>query len=124
MAEQAIITSKLIKERIRRDKLQVLEEWHREESTGSREEQLEREQNQQEPSITDSDKDPIEELEDYLNSDPVLPRAITEPEIIINLDSEISQVLQDIDGEDEISLSILDNSVPFQDLEGDTEGYP
>ena len=45
---QATITSKLIRERYHRDNLDKMEELHRAESSGARDQQLEQEQNQQE----------------------------------------------------------------------------
>ena len=117
VTEQATVTSRIIKERVRRDNLNVMEQLHRAESCGSRNEQLEREQNEQE---SESDRDPMEELEDYLASSEDIPQSVIEPAIELTIDS----VLEDIGGDDEVSLSLLEKSPLFKDLDGDNEAYP
>ena len=57
---QASVTAKLIKERIRRDKMDELENLHRAECSGGRSERIEQEQNEQEQ--------PAESDDDFLNS--------------------------------------------------------
>ena len=113
--EQAIITSRIIKERIRRDNLAAMEKLHQKESSGPREEQLEQEQIQQEY-VSESDQ---EDLEDYLgSSEPdLLPQSVVEPAIELTIDAEISQALKDI--QEPQSMSLL-----FPELEGENEAYP
>ena len=84
-----------------------MEELHRAESSGAREEQIEQEQNQQEPAIG-SDSDDFFENSDFLPN-------IMEPSI----------ELQEIDGDDEISLSLLDPSIQeLAEIQGTDECYP
>ena len=107
--EQAIVTANLIKERVRRDKLDELEKLHQQESSGERNERIGQEHQQQEQEQTsDSDSDFLE------NSD--LPREIAEPSVEITE----TENLQEIPGENEPSLSLL----PLQELEGTAEVYP
>ena len=115
MKEQAIITSRIIKERIRRDNMAAMEKLHQKESSGPREEQLEQEQIQQEY-VSESDQ---EDLEDYLgSSEPdLLPQSVVEPAIELTIDAEISQALKDI--QEPQSMSLL-----FPELEGENEAYP
>ena len=107
--EQAVITAKLIMERLRRDKLDQLEEWHRAESSGARGQQIEQEQNQQEQ---DSD--------DFFENSGGLLRHITEPSIELTVNG-----LPDIEGDDEVSLSILTPTIQeLSEIEGMDESYP
>ena len=53
-----------------------------------------------------------------------MPRKIIEPAIEITVEQELPESLAEIVGEDEISLTLLDQS-PVQDLEGPTnDEYP
>ena len=94
----------------------MLEAQHRAESAGARRKQIEQEQSQQEPQ---TDTETETDSEDFFeNSD--LPRDITEPAIEIT-----ENELQDLEGEDEISLSILNQTLNvLNDLEGNDESYP
>ena len=106
MIEQARITARLIKERIFRDKMAIMEEWHQEESSGAREELVEQEQIQQEHETTSNVSDNF-----FSNSDQDdVPRNIAEPSVEITL--------ADIGGEDDLSLSLL------IDIDGTNESYP
>ena len=111
--EQGRITSNLIKERIRRDKMEVLEQWHREESSGSRKERIEQEQTEQEP--ISSESEPETDLDDFIG-DSELPRNIIEPAIQLTVEA-----LNDIEGDPDQSPSIFD---PLQDLDGNDDAYP
>ena len=83
----------------------MLEQWHREESSGARNEQLEQEQHQQEQ--TESEHE--------------IPREIAEPSIELT----IAEPLQEIEGDDEVSESVLPTSyAQLQELEGTNDRYP
>ena len=95
--------------------MDYLEQLHRQELVGPRGGQIEQEQTQQE--LENSD-DP----DDFL-SDSVLPQSIAEPAIELEVtENELSQALRDIQGEDEISLSLLSNQ--FEEISGTNDGYP
>ena len=84
-----------------------MEELHRQERSGARDEQIEREQDQQEQH---SDSDFIESSE----------RDIIEPAIDLIVDE-----LQEIGGEEEVSLSVLNPTFnELADIEGENESYP
>ena len=110
--DQATVTSKLIKERVRRDKMDMLEKWHRAESSGTRNEQLEREQHQQE----------LESDTDTAHSEVQISPSIAEPTIELT----VNEQLEEIEGDDEMSESIITPSLPLlQDIVGGTnEKYP
>ena len=105
----------------------AMEELHRKESSGSRGEQLEQEQNKKEndsrprncSESSSNSKDPIEELEDYL-AGPALPRDIIEPAINLTIDSCLEDMVED----DAISMSLLEASSVFKEIEGDNDDYP
>ena len=64
-----------------------------------------------------SESEALEDLDDYLaSSEADVPRSVAEPAIEITIDTEISQVLNDIG--DGMSMSI------FKELEGENEAYP
>ena len=111
--DQAIITSNIIKERIRRNKMAEMERIHREESIGGRNEQIEQEQNQQEhdSSLSDDPDDPLLHL----------PQSVAEPAIELTVE-DVSETLRDIEGDDEISISILSNQL--DEIDGTNDQYP
>ena len=95
----------------------VMEELHKLESTGQRNALLEQEQSQQEHE-TDSEHDDL----DFLSNSEILPQNIIEPAIELQERNEnAGPTLQDIHGDDEISLSIQDT--PLKDVDGPNE-YP
>ena len=93
-----------------------LEEWHRAESSGDRNQQLEQEQDEQEQDTdNDNDKDSSDDFFD--NSD--LPKNVTEPAI------EITTDFQEIEGNDEISLSLLNPTFSaLNEIAGNDESFP
>ena len=114
--EQATITANLIKERIRRDNMMEMERLHEQESSGRQREQLEREQNQQE-----EQQDSESELEeDFIGiSDSEVPLHVIEPAIELCVPDQIlSQTLKEIEGENEVSMSLL------HDIDGPDESHP
>ena len=111
--EQAIITANIVKERIRRDHLDLLEECYRAESSGGRNKQIGQEQNQQEhdSSLSDDPDDPLLHL----------PQSVAEPAIELTVE-DVSETLRDIEGDDEISISILSNQL--DEIDGTNDQYP
>ena len=102
----------MITERIRRDKLDHLEQWHRAESSGARKEQLEQEQNEQEQETDTASSD------DFFD-DSDIPNEVREPAI------EISTDFQDIEGSDEVSLSIMNPTFgALNEIQGNDESFP
>ena len=97
-----------------------MEEWHRNESSGPREELIEQEQDQQEHEDTNSNLSD----EDLFSDDQNIPRSIAEPHIELTVDKDPT-VLKEIVGEDEILLSIIkDNDLLLSEIQGTDENYP